>query len=69
MELCPALAYISIPVQYADKRNQDRLRRYAGRQENIRELKREANDATAQARQVQEEAKTTQKQVKDSVTR
>ena len=69
MELCPALAYISIPVQYADKRNQDRLRRYAGRQENIRELKREANDATAQARQAQEEAKTAQKQVKDSVAR
>ena len=49
---------------FAGKRNQDRLGRYAKRKQNLREFKREANDATANARRAQEQAKKAQKQAK-----
>ena len=54
---------------FAGKRNQDRLGRYTKRKENMRGLKREVNDATAHARQAQDQAKTAQKQLKVSEAR
>ena len=61
--------YVIIMPLFAGKRNQDRLGRYAKRKENMRGLKREANDATAHARQAQDQAKTAQKQLKVSEAR
>ena len=53
----------------AGKRNQDHIGRYAKRQQNMCGLRREVNDATAQARQAQKQAKAAQKHAKTSEAR
>ena len=53
----------------AGKRNEDLIDRYTKRKHNMRGLRREANDATAQARQALEQAKAAQKHAKTSEER